>query len=148
MNPTTIRTAYVLTKRGLDALADYRDRKAAEAFDVLESAKDLAKDVGKDVEKRVEQSVEKHVEKPKRKRKTGLLLALLAAAVAGGAYAYLQNRKVPVAPEPPRVPETEGESRLVYTTVTPQEGVPERDEELLDALEKQLEDMDQEEEKN
>lgn len=45
MNPTTIRGAVVLTKAAYNKYADYRDRKASEAYDALLSAADTAEDV-------------------------------------------------------------------------------------------------------
>lgn len=69
-------------------------------------------------------------------------------------YAIIAKRKKPVAATPPQVDDyakPEEESRLVYSTQTPddenydpnhvpssEEGATERDDELLDALEKQL----------
>lgn len=85
--------------------------------------------------------------------RAGLIGALLAA-LAGVVYAIIAKRKKPVAATPPQVDDyakPEEESRLVYSTQTPddenydpnhvpssEEGATERDDELLDALEKQL----------
>lgn len=75
------------------------------------------------------------------------LIALLLSAVAGGVYWFTRQQEKP-GDTPPRVedfspteekaPETE--STLVYSTTTPEEGVPEEvDEELLQSLDEQLE---------
>lgn len=91
----------------------------------------------------------KQVKAAKRRRTltiTGLITLLLSAA-AGGVYWFTRQQEKP-GDTPPRVedfspteekaPETE--STLVYSTTTPEEGVPEEvDEELLQSLDEQLE---------
>lgn len=190
MNPTTIRGAVVLTKAAYDKYADYRDRKASEAYDALLSAADTAEDVrdsavenvtslAGQARKRLDaaladaqntaESTKKDVAKTSKKarkqaQKAGLtkkkrsagaqvvrcsLYTVVLAALGAAAY-FLWDRfsGARVSDEPPRVEDfgadtvnTE-ESRLVYSTQTPEEGIPERDEELLNSLEEQLKDSE------
>ncbi|CAM3931797.1 hypothetical protein [Corynebacterium belfantii] len=190
MNPTTIRGAVVLTKAAYNKYADYRDRKASEAYDALLSAADTAEDVrdsavenvtslAGQARKRLDaaladaqntaESTKKDVAKTSKKarkqaQKAGLtkkkrsagaqvvrcsLYTVVLAALGAAAY-FLWDRfsGARVSDEPPRVEDfgadtvnTE-ESRLVYSTQTPEEGIPERDEELLNSLEEQLKDSE------
>lgn len=190
MNPTTIRGAVVLTKAAYDKYADYRDRKASEAYDALLSAADTAEDVrdsavenvtslAGQARKRLDaaladaqntaESTKKDVAKTSKKarkqaQKAGLtkkkrsagaqvvrcsLYTVVLAALGAAAY-FLWDRfsGASVSDKPPRVEDfgadtgnTE-ESRLVYSTQTPEEGIPERDEELLNSLEEQLKDSE------
>ncbi|MFA1531189.1 hypothetical protein ACDL65_03680 [Corynebacterium belfantii] len=190
MNPTTIRGAVVLTKTAYNKYADYRDRKASEAYDALLSAADTAEDVrdsavenvtslAGQARKRLDaaladaqntaESTKKDVAKTSKKarkqaQKAGLtkkkrsagaqvvrcsLYTVVLAALGAAAY-FLWDRfsGARVSDEPPRVEDfgadtvnTE-ESRLVYSTQTPEEGIPERDEELLNSLEEQLKDSE------
>ncbi|MBG9299684.1 hypothetical protein I4J28_11370 [Corynebacterium belfantii] len=190
MNPTTIRGAVVLTKAAYNKYADYRDRKASEAYDALLSAADTAEDVrdsavenvtslAGQARKRLDaaladaqntaESTKKDVAKTSKKarkqaQKAGLtkkkrsagaqvvrcsLYTVVLAALGAAAY-FLWDRfsGASVSDEPPRVEDfgadtsnTE-ESRLVYSTQTPEEGIPERDEELLNSLEEQLKDSE------
>lgn len=190
MNPTTIRGAVVLTKAAYDKYADYRDRKASEAYDALLSAADTAEDVRdsavenvtslagqarkrldaaladaqntaestkKDVtktSKKLSKKARKQAQKAgltKKKRSAGaqavrcsLYTVVLAALGAAAYFLWDKFSGSGVSDEPPRVEDfgadtvnTE-ESRLVYSTQTPEEGIPERDEELLSSLEEQL----------
>lgn len=72
------------------------------------------------------------------------LAALLVSAIGGAVYWFTRREDAP-GDTPPRVEDFSGgeapaESKLVYSTETPEEGVPEeRDEELLSALDEQLE---------
>lgn len=75
------------------------------------------------------------------------LLALLLSAVAGGVYWFTRQEPKP-GDTPPRVEDFSGteekapetESTLVYSTTTPEEGIPEEvDEELMQSLDEQLE---------
>lgn len=190
MNPTTIRGAVVLTKAAYNKYADYRDRKASEAYDALLSAADTAEDVRdsavenvtslagqarkrldaaladaqntaestkKDVaktSKKLSKKARKQAQKAgltKKKRSAGaqavrcsLYTVVLAALGAAAYFLWDKFSGSGVSDEPPRVEDfgadtvnTE-ESRLVYSTQTPEEGIPERDEELLSSLEEQL----------
>lgn len=190
MNPTTIRGAVVLTKAAYNKYADYRDRKASEAYDALLSAADTAEDVRdsavenvtslagqarkrldaaladaqntaestkKDVtktSKKLSKQARKQAQKAgltKKKRSAGAQAArcsfytvVLAALGAAAYFLWDKFSGSGVSDEPPRVEDfgadtvnTE-ESRLVYSTQTPEEGIPERDEELLSSLEEQL----------
>ncbi|CAB0668997.1 hypothetical protein CIP107570_02252 [Corynebacterium diphtheriae] len=190
MNPTTIRGAVVLTKAAYNKYADYRDRKASEAYDALLSAADTAEDVRdsavenvtslagqarkrldaaladaqntaestkKDVtktSKKLSKKARKQAQKAgltKKKRSAGaqaarcsLYTVVLAALGAAAYFLWDKFSGSGVSDEPPRVEDfgadtvnTE-ESRLVYSTQTPEEGIPERDEELLNSLEEQL----------
>ncbi|MHC9564154.1 hypothetical protein ACQQ60_06010 [Corynebacterium diphtheriae] len=190
MNPTTIRGAVVLTKAAYNKYADYRDRKASEAYDALLSAADTAEDVRdsavenvtslagqarkrldaaladaqntaestkKDVaktSKKLSKKARKQAQKAgltKKKRSAGaqavrcsLYTVVLAALGAAVYFLWDKFSGSGVSDEPPRVEDfgadtvnTE-ESRLVYSTQTPEEGIPERDEELLSSLEEQL----------
>ncbi|CAB0486467.1 hypothetical protein CIP101841_00072 [Corynebacterium diphtheriae] len=190
MNPTTIRGAVVLTKAAYNKYADYRDRKASEAYDALLSAADTAEDVRdsavenvtslagqarkrldaaladaqntaestkKDVaktSKKLSRKARKQAQKAgltKKKRSAGaqaarcsLYTVVLAALGAAAYFLWDKFSGSGVSDEPPRVEDfgadtvnTE-ESRLVYSTQTPEEGIPERDEELLSSLEEQL----------
>ncbi|GAB3692476.1 hypothetical protein [Corynebacterium nasicanis] len=70
----------------------------------------------------------------------GALAALLIAAIGGAVYWFTRQQQVP-GDTPPRVEdfsgaETETESTLVYST---ESGATERDDELLDSLDEQLE---------
>ncbi|CAB0527835.1 hypothetical protein CIP107503_02222 [Corynebacterium diphtheriae] len=194
MNPTTIRGAVVLTKAAYNKYADYRDRKASEAYDALLSAADTAEDVRdsavenvtslagqarkrldaaladaqntaestkKDVaktSKKLSKKARKQAQKAgltKKKRSAGaqaarcsLYTVVLAALGAAAYFLWDKFSGSGVSDEPPRVEDfgadtvnTE-ESRLVYSTQTPEEGIPERDEELLNALEEQLKDSE------
>ncbi|MHC9552529.1 hypothetical protein [Corynebacterium diphtheriae] len=194
MNPTTIRGAVVLTKAAYNKYADYRDRKASEAYDALLSAADTAEDVRdsavenvtslagqarkrldaaladaqntaestkKDVtktSKKLSKKARKQAQKAgltKKKRSAGAqaarcsLYTVVLAALGAAAYFFWDKFSGSgVSDEPPRVEDfgadtvnTE-ESRLVYSTQTPEEGIPERDEELLNALEEQLKDSE------
>ncbi|QBZ29260.1 hypothetical protein E4653_04360 [Corynebacterium diphtheriae subsp. lausannense] len=198
MNPTTIRGAVVLTKAAYNKYADYRDRKASEAYDALLSAADTAEDVrdsavenvtslagqarkrldaaladaqntaestkkdvaktSKKLSKKARKQASKQAQKAgltKKKRSAGAqvvrcsLYTVVLAALGAAAY-FLWDRfsGARVSDEPPRVEDfgadtvnTE-ESRLVYSTQTPEEGIPERDEELLNSLEEQLKDSE------
>lgn len=72
------------------------------------------------------------------------LSALLVSAIGGAVFWFTRRQDAP-GDTPPRVEDFSGgeapaESKLVYSTETPEEGVPEeRDEELLSALDEQLE---------
>ncbi len=72
------------------------------------------------------------------------LAALLVSVIGGSVFWYTRRQDTP-GDTPPRVEdfsggETPDGSTLVYSTETPEEGVPEeRDEELLSALDEQLE---------
>lgn len=72
------------------------------------------------------------------------LAALLVSVIGGAVFWYTRRQDAP-GDIPPRVEDFSGgeapaESKLVYSTETPEEGVPEeRDEELLSALDEQLE---------
>lgn len=161
MNPTTIRGAVVLTKAAYNKYADYRDRKASEAYDALLSAADTAEDVRDSAVENVtslagqaRKQARKQAQKAgltKKKRSAGaqavrcsLYTVVLAALGAAVYFLWDKFSGSGVSDEPPRVEDfgadtvnTE-ESRLVYSTQTPEEGIPERDEELLSSLEEQL----------
>ncbi|CAB0531098.1 hypothetical protein CIP107527_00009 [Corynebacterium diphtheriae] len=165
MNPTTIRGAVVLTKAAYNKYADYRDRKASEAYDALLSAADTAEDVrdsavenvtslAGQARKRLDAALadaQNTAESTKKKRSAGaqaarcsLYTVVLAALGAAAYFLWDKFSGSGVSDEPPRVEDfgadtvnTE-ESRLVYSTQTPEEGIPERDEELLSSLEEQL----------
>ncbi|CAB0785007.1 hypothetical protein FRC0263_00145 [Corynebacterium diphtheriae] len=161
MNPTTIRGAVVLTKAAYNKYADYRDRKASEAYDALLSAADTAEDVRDSAVENVtslagqaRKQARKQAQKAgltKKKRSAGAQAArcsfytvVLAALGAAAYFLWDKFSGSGVSDEPPRVEDfgadtvnTE-ESRLVYSTQTPEEGIPERDEELLSSLEEQL----------
>ncbi|MHC9691880.1 hypothetical protein ACQXXY_04605 [Corynebacterium diphtheriae] len=182
MNPTTIRGAVVLTKAAYNKYADYRDRKASEAYDALLSAADTAEDVRdsavenvtslagqarkrldaaladaqntaestkKDVtktSKKLSKKARKQAQKAgltKKKRSAGAqaarcsLYTVVLAALGAAAY-FLWDKFSGSGAD---TVNTE-ESRLVYSTQTPEEGIPERDEELLNALEEQLKDSE------
>lgn len=75
------------------------------------------------------------------------LAALLVSAIAGAVYWFTRRQSTP-GDTPPRVEDFSGgeapatESKLVYSTTTPgspEEGVSERDDELLGSLDEQLE---------
>ncbi|QGU03316.1 hypothetical protein [Corynebacterium comes] len=91
----------------------------------------------------------KSIRAAKRRRTltTAGLIALLLSAIAGGVYWFTRQQAKP-GDTPPRVEDfagteakaPEAESTLVYSTTTPEEGVPaEVDEELLSSLDEQLE---------
>ena len=155
MNPVALRTAYTVGKKAYASYAEYRDRKAREAYEALREIGQEATEAAQDARKHVEKRVEQHVSpKPSAFRRVATATGVFAvlAAVAGGVY-YFFFRKEAVDTEPPVVEEyeddeaQEAESVLVYSTQTPTEGVPERDEELLNALEEQLKDLDSEDKK-
>ncbi|AKK04390.1 hypothetical protein CMUST_00155 [Corynebacterium mustelae] len=201
MNLTALRTATTVAKKAYGSYADYRDRKAKQAYEALvdaantynvqglidestqrfntlsekalkriddvksemhldkatERATDKIAELGekahtktaafKKQQAKKAKAAKKQAKKLARKEKRGkkLLTFGLAAAIAaalGGAIYYLfglgQGKKQ-YDTEPPKVDDYAAEeSRLVYSTATPAEGAPERDEELLDALEEQL----------
>lgn len=168
MNPAMIHTAYKVAKRAYREFAEYRDRKALEAYEALQDvgseaekvynaaaskASSLADDAQKhlsnavdEVKGRTEDVQDRLSDKPSKGARVAKGLAVIAClgAVAGAVYYFVLGSKKPAGTNPPTVEdfEEEGESRLVYSTQTPTEGVPERDSELLDALEEQLKDLD------
>lgn len=144
-------------KRLEAARAQAEARRAEVVKEASASLKKARKQAPKDAKKLVAQTEKKLNAKLGRKQKPGVgtrvaqvgLVGAVLAAIAAVVYVVLGKRKKAVEAEPPRV-EDYPDSRLVYSTQTPtedddeakvaspEEGVTERDEELLDSLEEQL----------
>lgn len=138
------------------ALAEANDKGQELAKETTRSGKKNLKKAakaGKRVSKKERKAEKKAAARAARKEKGGSrwlsfgLFAALLAAVAGGAYWWL-NRKETPGTTPPRVEEqtgdTETESTLVYSTETPEDAEPaagkvRSEEELLASLDEQLE---------
>lgn len=136
-----------LRSRGEELLDDSR-REAGNVTRAAHARLDAAK---KRLAKAADNTpARKRAKKARRRRNWSLagLATLLIAAVGGAVYWFTRQQEAP-GDTPPRVEDFSGaddapatESRLVYSTTTPgspEEGVSERDEELLGSLDEQLE---------
>ena len=148
------QAAHARIERALAELAAARQQAADEVATKAASAKKDFKRAKKDANKVVAK-----VAQPKKKDKKNIFWPIagvfaLIAAVSGGLYYFLRKKETP-SEEPPRVEEFGADnvqgSTLVYTSTTEdakeakqdagelaEDGVEERDEELLDSLDEQL----------